>query len=287
VRWIVAWVVMLGMVTSCGAYARDATAPSSAAPMVEEGSFGYEFEAPAAPPAAPMPGDGYADGLFLSSAAGPGAERDEFLADAAPGLEPEATTGNAAGGEAVSELVRQPLLIYRATLVLAVFEVKKALDGVEELARELGGYLLRRDDETVTIRVPAAKFDSGLTAAAALGDEVSRHISAEDVSEQYRDLTIRLKNAEVVRDRLQALLAQAKDVKEALLVEEQLGRITGTIEQIKGRLKVLDELIAFSTITVTVQARTTATEKLQRRVTLPFPWLRQLGLSNLLDLESE
>lgn len=279
-RWIVAWVVMFGMVASCGAYVQDAASPRSAAAMSEE-SYGYDFQAPAAPEPAPMLDDAYEGGVSLNTASASAVARDEALADVASGSDTDAVAA-----DVVAKPVRQPLLIYRATLVLAVFEVKKALDRVEELARELGGYLLRRDDETVTIRVPVAKFNSGLSAAASLGDEVSRQISAEDVSEQYRDLTIRLRNAEVVRDRLQELLARANDVKEALLVEEQLGRITGTIEQIKGRLKVLDELVAFSTITVTVQARATASEKLQRRVTLPFPWLRQLGLSNLLDLES-
>src|SRR5690606_35002130 len=50
------------------------------------------------------------------------------------------------------------LLIYEATLVLAVFEVAKALDHIETLARESGGYLVRRSDEDITIRVPAAGF---------------------------------------------------------------------------------------------------------------------------------
>jgi hypothetical protein len=181
---------------------------------------------------------------------------------------------------------KRPLLIYRAQLVLAVFETRKTLTRIEQLARDLGGYLVQRDNDVIVIRVPAARFEEGLKAATSLGDELSRQVTAEDVSEQYRDLRIRLRNAEVVRERLELLLARAQDVKEALLVEEQLGRITNTIEQIKGKLKMLDELLAFSTITVTVQPRAAHGEQLEPRVSLPFPWLRELGLSNLLDLEA-
>jgi hypothetical protein len=50
----------------------------------------------------------------------------------------------------------------------------------------------------------------------------------------------------------------------------------------KGRLKLMRELILFSTITLRFEAR--AVESLDPKVRLPFPWLDQLGLSNLLRL---
>src|SRR5690606_3004695 len=179
---------------------------------------------------------------------------------------------------------KQLLLIYRAELVLAVFETRATLDKIEQLARTLGGYLVTRDNNLIEVRVPVAKFEQALKATSGFGDELSRQVTAEDVGDQYRDLQIRLRNAEAVRERLVALLARATDVKEALLVEDQLGRVTATIEQLKGKLKVLNELIAYSTLTVRLQPHTSH-ERLEPRVVMPFPWLRELGLSNLLDLE--
>lgn len=187
--------------------------------------------------------------------------------------------------ETTQPLPKQLLLIYRAHLVLAVFETRATLDKIELLTRQLGGYLVSRSDDVIEVRVPVAKFEQALKDAAGLGDELSRQVTAEDVSDQYRDLKIRLRNAEAVRERLAALLARATNVKEALLVEEQLGRVTTTIEQIKGKLEVLNELIAFSTITVSLQPQASH-EQLKPRVALPFPWLRELGLSNLLNLEA-
>lgn len=241
-----------------------------------------------APAAPPPPADG--DMAAADSVRGYG---NELAAPGVPGsAEPEsALVGRepVTGGEspaAAPSLPRQLMLIYRAELVLAVFQTKATLDKIEQLAQQLGGYLVQRNNDLIVVRVPVAKFETGLKDAAALGDELSRQVNAEDVSDQYRDLRIRLQNAEAVRERLAALLARAQNVEEALKVEEQLARVTTTIEQIKGKLKFYDELIAFSTITVRLQPHATQ-ERLTPRVTLPFPWLHELGLSNLLNLESQ
>lgn len=246
--------------------------------------------APAAPPPPMAKSD---DGVRASVDIGPELG-NEF---GTPGVsQPGGETGGLVGTEPAPStdasqptpprLPRQLMLIYRAELVLAVFQTKATLDKIEQLAQQLGGYLVQRDNDVIVVRVPVVKFESGLKDAAALGDELSRQVNAEDVSEQYRDLRIRLQNAEAVRERLASLLARAQNVQEALLVEEQLDRVTTTIEQIKGKLKFYDELIAFSTITVRVQPHV-AQEHLTPRVTLPFPWLHELGLSNLLNLETE
>jgi hypothetical protein len=234
------------------------------------------------------PGEVFATQMSASDPRTPGGERPEAPAAQAPGRVdvalPAPPVGEKPSSEVTQQLPKQLLLIYRAQLVLAVFETRVTLDKIELLARQLGGYLVQRSNDLIEVRVPVAKFEQALKDSAALGDELSRQVTAEDVSDQYRDLKIRLRNAEAVRERLAALLARATDVKEALLVEEQLGRVTTTIEQLKGKLKVLDELIAFSTITVRLQPQTSH-EKLNQRVALPFPWLRDLGLSNLLYLE--
>lgn len=177
---------------------------------------------------------------------------------------------------------RAPLLIYQATLTMSVFETKQRIDEVEAIAKKKGGYLLTRTDQMITIRVPAETFTETLEEVAKTGDELHREVSARDVTEQYNDLAIRLRNAEAMRERLVALLAKATTVKDALAVEEQLERVALDIEQIKGKLKRLGELIAFSTITVRYEAR--PVDKVDSKVNLPFPWLQDLGLVRLLDL---
>jgi hypothetical protein len=174
------------------------------------------------------------------------------------------------------------LLIYTANVVMAVFEATKAIDAVERLAKEQGGYLVRRSDSEITIRVPAERFDGSLEQLKPLGDELHREVSVQDVTAEFNDLTIQLKNLRAMRDRFEQLLKRAVSVQDALAIERELQRVLGQIERIQGRLKVLRELLAYSTITVRFEAR--PVDKVRSRVDLPFPWLRQLGLPELLDL---
>jgi hypothetical protein len=177
---------------------------------------------------------------------------------------------------------RTPLLVYTATVAMAVFGLDTALDAVEELARAHQGYLVRRTDTSITVRVPPAVFRDTLAGVGKLGDELHRDVNVRDVTEEYTDLEIRLRNAEVVRERLETLLAKANGVDDALSVERELARVTGSIEELKGKLKLLSEIVAFSTITVNFERR--GVEHVNAEHPLPFDWLKELGLSNLLAL---
>lgn len=201
-----------------------------------------------------------------------------------PPAQPAPAPTNAPDATAPPQIKKQaqPLLIYTADYTMAVFETTAAIDAVQKLAEELGGYLVKRTDGYITVRVPSNTFKTALGKLEGLGDVLHRDESVEDVTEAFYDLKIRLDNARAMRDRLEQLLAQAKDVKEALAVEKELARITADIETMEGKLKRLRELIAFSTITVRFEAR--GGETVGDEVRLPFPWLDQLGLSNLLQM---
>ena len=72
-------------------------------------------------------------------------------------------------------------------------------------------------------------------------------------------------------------------MEEALEIERELGRITGEIETIKGRLKLLSDLARYSTVTVTFQPRSNSQLK-QGPFVLPLPWLNNVGLRRLKSL---
>lgn len=177
---------------------------------------------------------------------------------------------------------RAPLLIYQASLTLGAFEVPKHIERIERLATEAGGYLVQRSDLSVTVRVPAAAFGATLDSIAKEGDEIHREVRVQDVTAAFTDLEIRLQNARVVRGRFEELLAKATKVEEALAIERELERLSREIDLIVGRLKLMGELVHFSTITVGFEPR--QTETVQKQISLPFPWLHDLGLSRLLSL---
>lgn len=192
-----------------------------------------------------------------------------------------AVDGCAQAGEVASP--RAPMLIYTADLTLAVYDVVPGLAHVEELARQLGGYLARRDDRSITIRVPAQRFDEAVKRIESLGDVLHRNVVAEDVTEEFRDLEVRLRSLHAVRDRLEQLLQKAMKVEESVAIERELERVSGELDRIEGRMKFLHDKATFSTITVTFSA--VRTEDVAKSVfRLPVPWLNQLGIGRLLSL---
>lgn len=107
----------------------------------------------------------------------------------------------------------------------------------------------------VTLRVPGPQLRPVLDLLAALGTEESRSVSSQDVTEQYIDTEARLKNAIALRDRLKALLGQAKDVKDILEIEKELTRVQADIDSMDGRLKKLKGQVDFAQIDLTLQRK--------------------------------
>jgi hypothetical protein len=298
-RW--KWVLWLGLFASlflagCGGAAKDASAPSVAAgsaPMAESADRdgdglldATDAEAGAYSSARFEKATALPEGAVAQAAPSPAPPAAPGAPSPPPPAKADAPTSNRpqepGTGVAERPSIASPMLIYTANLHLAVFEAKKAIEAAEKLARDSGGYLVKRTDRAITFRVPAGKFQDTLAQVVKLGDVLHREVTARDVTEEFFDVQTRLQNLEAVRARFEELLKRAQKVEEALAVERELERVAGQIELLKGRLKLLKELVAFSTITVEFQPR--ATDTVESVVKLPFPWLEQLGLGELLRL---
>lgn len=275
VRSVALLVIALGLVSlsGCGramANSAEAASPSAArADGAKAVSNDGEFSFEQAPPPPPTP-EAHAD---VSG------DADIRVDRKAKGLGPGTPSPTEPSGP---EAPRQPLLIYKAEVVIAVFDVEKNLDRVEALAKAAGGYLVSRQDRQIRVRVPATGFEQSLREVRKLGDVLGQQLNADDVTAEFHDLEIRLRNAEKVRERLEQLLLGAKNTAEALEVERELGRVTAQIEQYKGRLRLMRELVSFSTITVTFQPPDTPS--VDPKFRLPFEWLDRLSLTHLLGL---
>jgi hypothetical protein len=150
--------------------------------------------------------------------------------------------------------------VMTATQAVEVKEVEQAIKDVEAIVKKTGGLVqaqsVREDEHAhLTLRVPPGQLNPVLDALAALGTEESRSVSSEDVTERLIDTEARLKNAIALRDRLKALLGQAKDVKDVLEIEKELARLQGDIDSMEGRLKKLKEQVDFATVELTLERR--------------------------------
>jgi len=121
---------------------------------------------------------------------------------------------------------------------------------VTRLALSNGGYVLRSTPEQTSIRLLAERFHVAVDEILSFGEVLDKEITGKDVTEQYRDLQIRLQNAMKMRQRYLDLLATAKNVQEIARIETELDRVNTRIETLKGQINRLSHLTLYSTITV-------------------------------------
>ena len=85
-----------------------------------------------------------------------------------------------------------------------------------------------------------------------IGEVRTQTVTADDVTERIVDLESRIKTAEVSVERLQALLAEATDIKTIANVENQLLQRETDLETLRGQLRTLQDRVALATITLTL-----------------------------------
>ena len=165
------------------------------------------------------------------------------------------------GRAAASYATVERLIVRNASLDLVVPDTEAALDEINALVDELGGFIVESSlyqyqegmQASVTFRVPVESLDAALARIRDLATEV-RHetVSGRDVTEEYVDLGSRLRHLEATEERLLDFLEEAEDTEAALAVYEQVRVVDAEIEQIKGRMKYLEDSAAMSAVSLTV-----------------------------------
>jgi hypothetical protein len=153
-------------------------------------------------------------------------------------------------------------LMRQGEATLEVASVDATLARLHALTREAGGYTTRetrsRDIQRVNqgqveCRVPAGKLDSLTAALKSLGTLESLTLSATDVTEEYFDLEMRLRNGRALETRLLALIERPTNkLSDLLEVERELARVRGEIDQMEGRRRFWNNRVALSTLAVSV-----------------------------------
>ena len=84
------------------------------------------------------------------------------------------------------------LMTYQAVLLIVVPDVEAALQSTQAQAAGMGGYMQGMTGRSLTVRVPAARFQELLAWIERMGEVTSRQITSADVTEELLDLDIRL-----------------------------------------------------------------------------------------------
>jgi hypothetical protein len=158
----------------------------------------------------------------------------------------------------------------QSTLDITVEDVTNTVTRIQAAATAAGGYTsqagisqqtvkgpdgedVKRQQATVQIRVPSDQYEtvmSGLRGLAA--DVTSENSQTTEVTAEYTDLQSQLRNLQATEQQYLGLMAQAATVTDILTVSDRLNGVQAQIEQIQGRINLLDNLSDLATITVNV-----------------------------------
>jgi hypothetical protein len=134
---------------------------------------------------------------------------------------------------------------------------QEAFQDVVNVAQKQGGFVFSSstsgDDArtgSITLRVPAESFESAMNEISGLGDVKDQSITAEDVSEEFIDLEARLRNLSAQEAVMLRLMDRANTITGTIRVQNELTRVQLDIEQLRGRLRFLQDRTSLSTITV-------------------------------------
>ncbi len=154
------------------------------------------------------------------------------------------------------------MIVRTGDIAILVENIPVAVLQITQYAQSVGGYVVSsntwREDERVygniSIRVPAANFDGAMSRLRDIAFEVvSESTSSQDVTEEYTDLSSKLKNLEATEEQLLKLMDKAQTVEEILSIQRELTQTRQEIELIKGRMQYLEQTSETSLINVQLQ----------------------------------
>jgi hypothetical protein len=169
----------------------------------------------------------------------------------------------AAGAGAGADLrVDTRSIIYNGTITVRVDNVEAAADQTSGFATGVGGFVggdKRTStgsyaEATLVLRVPAERFTGVLDQIAGLGEQESRDVNTEDVTEQIVDLDARIATQQARVASGRRLLASAKTLNDLVMLEGEVAKREADLASLEAKKRRLDDLTALSTLTVTLRS---------------------------------
>ena len=220
------------------------------------------------PNAAPAP---------YSYAESPAESESGFAMDEESGFANTASAGGLYGAEDADDsrtALDEPAdmsekIIYSADATLETTEFDAALEKIQALVKELGGFMestsvsgnnyssIARGNTggryaSFTIRVPSDKFSALTGSLSDIGNVPHCSTYMQNVTMEYYDVQSRLEAYKTQETRLLEMLAVAKSVEDMLAIQQQLTEVQYEIDSLTGQLRYYDHQVNYSTVTLYV-----------------------------------
>lgn len=149
-------------------------------------------------------------------------------------------------------------IIHDLSLTLEVTIINDAVSLISEEVQKYQGYVVssqqsgteNRSSAHITFKIPADKLSLLRDSLSSWGKVLDQRLVANDITNQYYDSQSRLQVREAEEKRYLEILNQAKTVEDVLKVENALGNVRQEIEYLKGQLKLWNNQVDYSTVTV-------------------------------------
>ncbi|MGW6687159.1 DUF4349 domain-containing protein [Streptomyces sp. NPDC054961] len=161
-------------------------------------------------------------------------------------------------------------VIRTATLEVETADAQKATAGARTAAENAGGYVgnetTKRDGDgamtsTVTLRVPADRFDAVLGAMEGSGKLLGRKVEAQDVTQKVTDVDSRVRTQQASVARVREMMEKASGLADVVTLEAELSKRQSDLESLLAQQTALKDQTSLGTITLTFSEPAKAREK--------------------------
>ncbi len=168
------------------------------------------------------------------------------------------------GGETELYNTESEKLIRTVSMQLQTKEFDTVLSYLDAKVAEFGGYIQSSQifgngmdtygyrSASMTLRIPQSKLDLFVAGVDETATVVRKSENAENITLRYADTEARLKSLQIEQERFLALLEKADTVESILVLEEHLTELRYEIESYASTLKLYDNKVNYSTVTLDI-----------------------------------
>jgi hypothetical protein len=168
-------------------------------------------------------------------------------------------------------------LIKDGSLIFNCKNMEKSKRNLDSLLMKFNGYYeeenLRKNENEIRyylkLRLPSELFEAFIASLEGGSDElVSKSIDARDITDQYIDVEKRLANQRSQLEQYKELVRQASTVEDIVAVQEHMEELQSNIESKEGKIKLWNDQIALSNITVELLTEFTKVSEPEKKLSI-------------------
>lgn len=153
----------------------------------------------------------------------------------------------------VKKDVNKRLVTKNVSQSITTEDISKVDSAVSIILEKYNGYISSSNYDINSefdahIKIPSEHLSKSLNAFASIGNEVSRDIKTTDVTAEYIDLNAKIKNLEILKEKVQGILSSTTNINRVMELQKEITELQTQIDGLKGRLNFLKNRVEYSTV---------------------------------------